>query len=70
MVGIARGFVRHAQLWLVYNGFCLSWTIMVGFNTPFCLSSTKMVGITPSFVCLGYYWLVYQQVLSVLDNNG
>ena len=29
-----------------------------------------MVGISPSFICHGQYWLVYLQVLSVMNNNG
>ena len=29
-----------------------------------------MVGISPSFFCRGQNWLVYQPVLSVMDNIG
>ena len=29
-----------------------------------------MVGISTGFVCHGQYWLVYQSVLSVVDNIG
>ena len=29
-----------------------------------------MIGISTGFVCHGQYWLVYQSVLSAVDNNG
>ena len=63
---------------------CLAWTILVGkstvlfsfmdsndgFISMFCLSWTKLVGISTRLVCCGQYWLLYQPVLSVMDNNG
>ena len=38
--------------------------------TRFCPLLKIMVGISPSFFCHGQNWLVYQPVLSVVDNIG
>ena len=85
MVGLSPCFVCRGQYWLVYlpmlyvmnkNGwyitrFCLLWTVMVGISPSFfCRGHTKLVGISTGLVCCGQYWLLYQPVLSAMDNCG
>ena len=84
MIGLSPCFVCRGQYWLVYlpmlyvmdkNGwyitrFCLLWTVMVGISPSFFLSWTKLIGISTGLVCCGQYWLLYQPVLSVMDNIG
>ena len=56
MVDISNGFsVMNNTGWYI-TWLCLSWTLFVR--------------LSPSFVCHEQYWLVYQQVLFVVDNNG
>ena len=83
MVSLSPCFVCRGQYWLVYlpmlyvmnkNGwyitrFCLLWTLMVGISPSFFFCrGQKLVGISTGFVCRRQKQLVYQQVLSVVDN--
>ena len=43
---------------------------MVGTSPSFFCRGQKLVGISTGFVCCGQKWLVYQPVLSVVDNIG
>ena len=64
------------------NRISLLWTILVVISiisvmdsnglyiSLFFLSWTKLVGISTGLVCCGQYWLLYQPVLSVMDNIG
>ena len=65
---------RFCLLWTMMVGispsFFLSWTKIGWYINRFCLSWTKMVYIYTGFVGHGQYWLVYQSVLSVGENNG
>ena len=86
LVGISPSFVCHGHYYLVNltvlsvinnNGwyvsqFSLSWTChVIGlYISQFILSWTLLVGISTGFVCRRQKWLVYQPVLSVMDNIG
>ena len=84
LVGKSPRFVCREQYWLLYipglcamnktgwyiTRFCPLWTEMVGISPSFFLSWTKLVGISTGLVCCGQYWLLYQPVLSVMDNIG
>ena len=62
-------YVMNKNGWYITR-FCLLWTVMVGISPSFFLSWTKLVGISTGLVCCGQYWLLYQPVLSVMDNIG
>ena len=84
LVGKSPCFVCCEQYWLLYipglcamnktgwyiTRFCPLLTIMVGISQSFFLSWTKLAGISTGFVCRRQKWLVYQPVLSVVDNIG
>ena len=82
MGSLSPCFVCRRQYWLVYlpmlcamnktgwyiTRFCPLWTIMVGISPIFFCRGQKFVGISTGFVFCGQKWLVYQPVLSVVDN--
>ena len=84
LVGKSPCFVCREQYWLLYipglcamnktgwyiTRICPLWTIMVGISPRFFFRGQKLVGISTGFVCRRQKKLVYQPVLSVVDNIG